>query len=101
MKNQDFEALKRKVEVCYEDLLKDPYEEVSNALDLDIRIYSNLDKEFLGARIAVALGGPNIYLDTMKGVIEGFWGKKEYGFQADESLVIQVNDILEDMWRQK
>jgi hypothetical protein len=99
MKNQDFEVLKSKVKIYYEALLEDPYEEVFNALD--VRVYSNLDKEFLGARVAVSLGGPNIYLDTLSGTMEGYWGKDEYGFEADDSLVMQVNDILEYEWNKK
>lgn len=96
MKNNDFEQLKEKVDQSYELLLEDPYEEVFDALD--VSVYSNLDKEFLGARVALSLGGPNIYLDTSNGLMEGYWGNEEYTFKADDSLVIQVNDILEQHW---
>jgi hypothetical protein len=33
----------------------------------------NNDRSFRGARILVAFGGPNIWVDTERGIVEGFW----------------------------
>jgi hypothetical protein len=41
---------------------------------LDIEYYLSSDRETcLGARILVAFGGPNIWIDTRKGLVEGYW----------------------------
>lgn len=41
---------------------------------LDIQYYLASDKTYLGARILVAFGGPNIWIDTKRGEVEGYWG---------------------------
>jgi len=45
---------------------------LNDALDIEYTINSNL--EYKGARVCVALGGPNIYIDTRHKVIRGYWG---------------------------
>ena len=40
---------------------------------LDIEYYCNSNKEYLGARILVAFGGPNIWIDTRYSRVEGYW----------------------------
>ena len=52
-------------EPCAGDYLKDV---------LDINYIINRDRTYKGARILVAFGGPNIWIDTSKGIVEGFWG---------------------------
>ena len=54
-------------------------EEGCNALDyledvLDINYYVDQKKEYLGARVLVAFGGPNIWIDTKHQEVEGYWG---------------------------
>ena len=53
-------------------------EEGCNAFDylkdaLDFRWIVSNELEFLGARILVAFGGPNIWIDTFRKEVEGFW----------------------------
>ena len=39
-----------------------------------IEYYISSDRQAcLGARILVAFGGPNIWIDTRKGLVEGYW----------------------------
>ena len=47
------------------------YEYLNDALDIEYTV--NSKKEYLGARILVAFGGPNIWVDTRQGTVEGHW----------------------------
>ena len=40
----------------------------------DIRYYVDSRKEYLGAEILVAGGGPNIWVNTYTQQVEGYWG---------------------------
>ena len=40
---------------------------------LDINYIINGDKTYKGARILVAFGGPNIWIDTFNQQVEGYW----------------------------
>lgn len=45
---------------------------------LDVEWVLNSDKTIKGARLLVAFGGPNIYIDTVKQVVEGYWWGDSY-----------------------
>ena len=40
---------------------------------LDVNWVLNHNREFKGARLLVAFGGPNIWIDTTKQTVEGHW----------------------------
>lgn len=44
---------------------------IFEALDIEYQISS--DRQYLGANICVAFGGPSIYIDTRKCCVEGYW----------------------------
>lgn len=46
---------------------------LSDALDIEYTVASD-KRTMLGARILVAFGGPNIWIDTKRGEVEGYWG---------------------------
>ena len=48
-----------------------------NALDIEYTVSSKFD--YLGARVCVAFGGPNIYIDTRYKIVRGSW----YGEKAE------------------
>lgn len=58
-----------------------------DALDFEYTI-SAADRAFLGANICVTFGGPNIYVDTRRRVVTGYWGraKHEASFQDNMGL---------------
>ncbi len=64
---------------------------------LDIQWIINGDKEFIGARVLVAFGGPNIWIDTLRSTIDGhWWGDSyscKYGFDA-----MEIENALRDLW---
>jgi hypothetical protein len=49
----------------------DAYEYLSDILDINYIL--NSKKECIGARVLVAFGGPNIWIDTHKKQVEGYW----------------------------
>ena len=59
---------------------------------LDIEYIVNSKREYLGARVLVAFGGPNIWINTRTNTVEGYWwGDKatatfDDGLGLDEAL---------------
>jgi hypothetical protein len=75
--------------------------EVMSAFDyladaLDIEYIVNGKGEYLGARVLVAFGGPNIWINTRTGVVEGSW----WADRADASFTdnIGLDDALSELW---
>ena len=50
----------------------DVIEYLSDILDYQFIVCSK--KEYLGSRILVAFGGPNIWINTRSNIVEGYWG---------------------------
>ena len=64
------------IENGFPDELND--EDRTSALDylqdvLDIEYVVSSKKEYLGARVLVAFGGPNIWINTRTKQVEGYW----------------------------
>ena len=76
-------------------------DESSSAFDylesaLDIEYIVNGKREYLGARVLVAFGGPNIWVNTRTKTVEGYW----WGDSATASFKdnIGLDDALETLW---
>lgn len=63
---------------------------------LDMEYICNSRKEYLGARICVAWGGPGIWIDTRRGVVEGYWGGESYEASLDASSQRELDSICEE-----
>lgn len=74
----------------------DLYSYFSDALDIEYTIGANGD--FRGARIAVTLGGPNIYVDTRRGCVEGFWGSDHWESWIPSEVCDEINAIFEEYY---
>lgn len=63
---------------------------------LDIEYIVNGKGEYLGARVLVAFGGPNIWVNTRTGTVEGAW----WADRADASFTdnIGLDDALSELW---
>lgn len=63
---------------------------------LDIHWVLNNDRTYRGARVLVAFGGPNIWVDTNTGLVEGYW----WGDYAKASFTdnIGLDDTLEELF---
>jgi len=56
---------------------------------LDVEWTVSRDGNFLGARILVAFGGPNIWVDTRRQTVEGFWwGDSAFANFTDDAMGI-------------
>ena len=55
---------------------------------LDIQYIVDKDKKYLGSRVLVAFGGPNIWINTQKREVEGYWWGEQatakYYYDSDE-----------------
>ena len=63
---------------------------------LDIEYIVNGKGEYLGARILVAFGGPNIWVNTRTKTVEGYW----WGDSAHASFTdgLGLDDALSELW---
>lgn len=61
-------------------------ETLDSALDIEFAI--DRRGKFLGARLLVAFGGPNIWVDTRFDRVEGYWGGDQFQFNYSD-----VNDL--------
>lgn len=63
---------------------------------LDIEYIVNSKREYLGARVLVAFGGPNIWVDTKRGIVEGAW----WGSHASATFKdgLGLDEALETLW---
>lgn len=43
----------------------------------DIEYSADAQLNFLGARAAIAIGGPNVYVDSRAGIVDLYWGTEE------------------------
>lgn len=64
---------------------------------LDIEYYANSKKEYLGANILVAFGGPNIWIDTKKQkVIGAWWG--DYFEMSYSNDAMDIDGFCSELW---
>jgi len=59
------------------------------------------DREtLLGARLLVAFGGPNIWIDTRRGIVEGYWWQNSafQSFDTDTDNARELQGCLEMIW---
>lgn len=63
---------------------------------LDIEYIVNGKGAYLGARVLVAFGGPNIWVNTRTGTVEGAW----WADRANASFTdnIGLDDALSELW---
>lgn len=65
---------------------------------LEIEFISNVSREFLGGIITIALGGPTIYINTRKRLIEGFFGADNFNLPLDNETINELNNVLEELF---
>ena len=88
--DEEREEMEENGEAC------DLYSYFFDALDIEYTIGANGD--FRGARIAVTLGGPNIYVDTRRGCVEGFWGSDHLESWVPSEVCDEINAIFEEFY---
>lgn len=78
---------------CYPEELS-AFDWLDDALDITFTMGS--DGEMRGARVAVTLGGPNIYVDTFRARVELFW----WGDCADWGISNEACEALDEALRE-
>ena len=68
------------------------YDYFADPLDFEYTIAAN--GEYLGVRVYVALGGPNVWIDTRRGEIGGAWGSD----RADRWLPREICDEIDEIF---
>ena len=68
-----------------------------DALDIEYVISGNGD--FRGCIIAVTLGGPNVYVDTRHGIVDGYWGSDHETAWIPVEICDEINYLFEDTYR--
>lgn len=63
---------------------------------LDIEYIVSAKGEYLGARVLVAFGGPNIWVDTRRGIVEGAWWSDSATARFTDNL--GLDEALSDLW---
>lgn len=74
----------------------DLYDYFSDVLDYEYIISST--RELVGVRVWVALGGPNIYIDSRASEIVGHWGTDESRVWLPSEICDEINAIFEDIY---
>lgn len=100
------EELERLYNADYTDEERERMEEDGEAYDLysyfddvlDIEYTISARGDFLGCRIAVALGGPNIYIDTRAGEIRGYWGTDRAEVWLPSEICNEIDAIFEEYY---
>lgn len=71
------------------------YDYLQDVLDIEYIVASDR-KTYLGARVLVAFGGPNIWINTRTNTVEGaWWGDSFTASYRDE---LGLNEALEDLF---
>ena len=67
---------------------------------LDINWILNSDRTLKGVRLLVAFGGPNIWIDTSNGTVEGTWWGDSYTdtYDMDSEFARELDEALETLY---
>ena len=63
---------------------------------LDIDYVVDREKQYKGARVMVTCGGPNIYIDSYKGIVELFWWTEHATAEIPANICDEINEIFRD-----
>lgn len=63
---------------------------------LEIEYYVGSDKQYRGARVLVAFGGPNIWIDTKFKRVEGHWWGDSYSATFTDEM--GLDDTLSELF---
>lgn len=75
--------------------IMDGHDYLSEALDFEYIV--GRDLTYLGARVLVACGGPNIWIDTRTKTVDGhWWGKTASASYSEDAMGIDA--LLAEMW---
>ena len=59
-------------------------------------IYDFVTHDIRGYRIMVTCGGPNIYVDTYHGIVEGYWGSDHCEYYLSNRVCENIENLLRE-----
>lgn len=65
---------------------------------LDINYIVNGDKTYKAVRICVACGGPNIYVDTFRGVVSLYWWSDFAEYDLRRDVIDAIDAMFCEYW---
>lgn len=67
---------------------------------LDIEYTADYAKRYLGARLAVTLGGPNCYIDLRngRGWVECYWGTNSGRVHIPDDIAAELDATMHAIW---
>lgn len=65
---------------------------------LNINYILNSKRELRGVRVAVTLGDPSIWIDTVQGIVEDFWGADHAESRLPSEVCDAINDICNELF---
>ena len=68
-----------------------------NALDIEYTI--SQDMNYIGTDIAVALGGPNVYINTRDKRVEAYWAGDTGSYSLDSGLCYELDELFEEIYQ--
>lgn len=92
--------IKDYVDKLAEDLNEMSEEEIIEEIDeaLDIEITCTLNGGYKGCCISITLGGPNIYINTRNGMLEGYWGSQEWKKYLNDDVIEAIDEYIEEIY---
>ena len=72
------------------------YDYFEDALDWNYTISANGD--FLGVRVYVTLGGPNVWIDTRNKEIAGAWGTERESTWLPSEICEEIDEVFESYY---
>jgi len=79
----------------------DEYENFYSWFDSDVlsvEVTSDMSKRYICASVCLGFGGPNVYLNTRTGYIEGYWGNESYEYPVDKEVSDYIDERINEMW---
>jgi hypothetical protein len=78
----------------YGETKGDAFDWLSDVLDIEYTVSGK--KEYLGARVLVAFGGPNIWVNTRTKTVEGYWWGDSASAPFEDNL--GLDDALNELF---
>jgi len=72
-------------------------EDENDIYDIEYAVDSTLS--FIGAKAAIALGGPTIYIDSKLGEVVLYWGADEERYSLSSDCRVEVDEYFEEMYQ--
>lgn len=72
------------------------YDWLEGALDFDYIIGS--DRQYKACRVVVACGGPNIYVDTLRGSVDLYWWADRASYDLSRATCEALDEAMQELF---